>query len=105
MRFAKDLLANAGCTVEHMSVYSPGYDLTNCPYRLAAEAELGIEVEVAGSTDAAGVFHQGIVVLGVPIGTPQFETLFYEECASKIESKIDATVTLSPCSNLPTPPP
>lgn len=94
VRFAKDLFVNTGCTVERMSVYSPGYDLTHCPYRLAAEAELGIEVEVAGRTDTAGVFQQGVVVLGVPIGTQQFESLFYEECASKVESKIDTTVTL-----------
>lgn len=63
MRFAKDRLVNTGCTVEHMSVYSPGYDLTHCPHRIAAEAELGITVEVAGRTDAAGAFHRGVVVL------------------------------------------
>ena len=70
--FAKDLLVNTGCMVEHMSIYSPGYELAHCPHRLAAEAELGIQVEVAGRTDTAGVFHQGIVVLGEPIDTQQF---------------------------------
>lgn len=77
VRFAKYLLVNTGCTVEGMSVYSPGYYLAHCPHRLAEEAELGIEVEVAGRTDAAGAFHQDVVVLGMLIGTQQFEPHFY----------------------------
>ena len=68
-RFANDLFVNTGCMVEHMSVYSPRYDLAHCTHRLAAKAELGIKVEVAGRTDAAGVFHHGVVFLGAPIGT------------------------------------
>ena len=49
---------------------------------------------MAGRADEAGVFHRGVVILGAPIGSERFETLFYEERASKIESKIDNTFNL-----------
>ena len=77
-----------------MHVYSKNYDLTQCPHRIAAEQALNIPIEVAGRADDAGVFHHGVVILGAPIGSERFESLFYEERASKIESKIDNTVNL-----------
>ena len=94
VRFAKDLLANTGCAVECMHVYSKSYDLSQCPHRIAAEQALNIPIEVAGRADEVGVFHRGVVILGATIGSEQFESLFYEERASKTVSKIDHTVSL-----------